>query len=337
MSELRYDPISDEWVVVATVRARRPDSFAAPQQASPALACPFCPGAEAQTPPEVLAYREQGTPDSPGWRVRAFENKYPAFALNGTPTLYCGERYRKLVGSGRHEVLVLSPDHKRHMALLTQEEAELVVAAYADRYRGMAQNENLQYISIITNHGREAGATLEHPHSQIFAVPLVPKAVKREVKKLVRHYQRTGRCLVCELVEHERRKGERLVRENEDFICYVPYASAYPFELVICPKRHSPDFAGMNGQRACFARMLRECSQMIRDSLGDPPYNSFLHTPPLHGQAPPGALHWDWHIRPRLTTLGGFEHATGLVINPTRPEESAEFLRNRFELGQVHL
>jgi len=338
MSELRYDPITDEWVVVATVRARRPDSFAAVTQGKPQMACPFCYGEEHQTPPEVLAYRNGSAPNGPGWQVRAFENRYPAFSLNGTPTLCCGERYRKLVGSGRHEVMVLSPEHDRHMAHLTQEQAELVIRAYVERYQWMEGNPNLHYVSVITNQGKEAGATLEHPHSQIFAVPMVPKAVRREMQKMVRYYQRTGRCLACDVVKHEQAGGERTVRENEHFICYIPYASAYPFDLRISPKQHSPEFTQMSPEQiSSFARMLRECSSMLKHSLGDPAYNAFLHAPPLHRDPPPGAMHWDYHIRPRLTTLGGFEHATGLVINPTRPEDSAEYLRNQLELGNVHL
>ncbi len=341
MSEMRYDPITGEWVVVATVRARRPDSFAAAKTASKKAprACPFCVGEEHQTPPEVLAYRNGSQPNGPGWQVRAFENKFPAFALNGSPTLCVGDQCRRLVGSGRHEVLVLSPDHRRHLAMLNDDEVRLVVQAYMDRYRWMETNRNLKYVSIITNQGQAAGSTLEHPHSQIFAVPMVPKAVKRETQKMVRHYQRTGRCLVCDIMKRERRTAERMVTQNELFTCHIPYASAYPFEMVITPKQHQADFAAMDDKHVeAFAAILRECSKMMQESLGDPAYNSFLHTPPLHEDVPKGAVHWDWHIRPRLTTLGGFEHATGLVINPTRPEDSAEFLRNHLQMsGEEHL
>jgi len=338
MSELRYDPISDEWVVVATVRARRPDSFAAPKATRAPMSCPFCTGEEHQTPPEVLAFRNGSAPNGPGWQVRAFENKYPAFRLNGSPSLCCGEKYRKLVGSGRHEVVVLSPSHDNHMALLSQEQAELVIQAFVDRYRDLEANPNLRYITVITNQGSRAGATLAHPHSQIFAVPMVPKAVRREAVKMTRHYRRTGRCLVCDLLQHEQAVNERVVLDNEHFVAYIPYASAYPFEITISPKEHSPRFGDLEGKRlTAFAQILRECSQMLRESLNDPDYNSFLHAMPVHSGYPEEAMHWDWHIRPRLTTLGGFEHATGLVINPTRPEDSAEFLRSHLQLGTMHL
>lgn len=340
MSEMRYDPITGDWVVVATVRARRPDSFAAAGQAKKAaMSCPFCVGEEHQTPPEVLAFRNGSQPNGPGWQVRAFENKFPAFALNGSPTLCVGDQCRRLVGSGRHEVVVLSPDHQGHLAMLSKEQVALVVKAYMDRYRWMETNRNLKYVSIITNQGKAAGATLEHPHSQVFAVPMVPKAVRRETQKMVRHYRRTHRCLVCDVMARERRLGERIVTENEHFTCHIPYASAYPFEMVITPKVHQADFAEMTEEQvAGFAAILRECSRMMKESLNDPAYNSFLHTPPLHDGVPEGAVHWDWHIRPRLTTLGGFEHATGLVINPTRPEDSAEFLRNHLQMsGEEHL
>jgi UDPglucose--hexose-1-phosphate uridylyltransferase len=325
MSELRHNPVTGEWVVVATARAKRPDGFANKARRD-AIECPFCPGKEHLTPPTVYFVSDDG---EARWKVRAFENKFPAFTLDGKPCLQCKEIYRVVHGSGRHEVLVLSPDHEAHAAVLPVAQMELVARAYVERYRALSQLENLRYITIITNQGEGSGATLQHPHSQIFALPIVPKAIQRECSNAVRRHRRTGKCVTCQVLEHEGNSGGRMVFRNEHFGCFMPFASAFPFELSIAPLRHMASFSDMSDEEVkAFGAAMREASNRIYVKLGDPPYNAFLHSAPLRAIARlKDAFHWDWHLRPCLTTLGGFEHATGLIINASRPEECAEFLR----------
>ncbi|UCH34544.1 MAG: galactose-1-phosphate uridylyltransferase [Armatimonadota bacterium] len=329
MSELRYNPVTDEWVVVATARAKRPDGFANRMRRD-AIECPFCPGREHMTPPTVHYLGDDGEAE---WQVRVFENKYPAFTLDGKPCVNCEEIYRVVRGSGRHEVLVLSRDHAAHAAMLAVPQMQRVARAYVDRYRALSELEHLRYITIITNQGHGSGATLEHPHSQIFALPMVPKAIRRECSNALRRYKRTGKCITCQVIEHEADCGDRLVFRNEHFACFMPYASAFPFELSVAPLRHMAGFADMTDHEVdSFAAAMREANRRIYEKLDDPPYNAFLHSAPLREEGRlAGAFHWDWHVRPCLTTLGGFEHATGLVINASRPEDCAKFLREGAE------
>jgi len=331
MSELRYNPVSDEWVVVATTRARRPDGFARRERSHP-LECPFCLGREHLTPPTVYYAGDDGEAN---WKVRVFENKYPAFQLDGSPCVRCEEIYRVFRGSGRHEVLVLSPDHDAHAGVLPVSQMQRVARAYVDRYRALSEIEDLRYITIITNQGPGSGATIEHPHSQLFALPLVPKAVRRECSNVLRRSKRTGKCVTCEIMRHESNGGGRMVFRNQHFACFIPYASAFPFELSVAPLRHMAGFTDMTPEEVdAFGAAVREANHRIYEKLGDPSYNAFLHSAPVREeQRLADAVHWDWHIRPCLTTLGGFEHATGLIINSTRPEDCAEFLRGEADSG----
>jgi UDPglucose--hexose-1-phosphate uridylyltransferase len=325
MSELRHNPVTGEWVVVATTRAKRPDGFAS-RAASKPIECPFCAGREHMTPPTVY-YR--GDDGERNWKVRVFENKYPAFQLDGKPRACCDEIYRAYRGSGRHEVLVLSPDHEAHAGTLPESQMRLVARAYVDRYRQLGKIENLRYITIITNQGAGSGATLEHPHSQIFALPMVPSAIRRECSNLLRRQRRHGKCVTCHVIEHEGNGGGRMVFRNEHFACLMHYASAFPFELSIAPVRHMAGFTQMTDDEIeAFGEAMREANRRLHVKLDNPSYNAFLHSAPLREEERlKDAFHWDWHIRPCLTTLGGFEHATGLIINASRPEDCAEFLR----------
>ena len=325
MTELRYNPVTDDWVVVATARAKRPDGFAQRAARQP-MECPFCAGREHMTPPTV--YYSGGDGEA-SWRVRVFENKYPAFAQDGRPCVRYNEIYRALRGSGRHEVLVLSPDHAAHAGVLPVAQMRRVARAYVERYRALKELEHLRYITIITNQGEGSGATIEHPHSQIFALPVVPKAIRRECSSVLRHRKRTGECVTCRVLAHEGNGGGRMVFRNPHFACYVPYASAFPFELVVSPVRHMAGFGDLTDEEVdAFGAAMRRASHLIYEKLNDPPYNAFLHSAPVREeQRLADAFHWDWHIRPVLTTLGGFEHATGLIINATLPEDCAEYLR----------
>jgi UDPglucose--hexose-1-phosphate uridylyltransferase len=214
LPQLRQDLITGRWVAVATERARRPDSFtqAAKEQVQARDVCPFCPGHESMTPPEVLAYRSPGTSsNSPGWWVRVVPNLYAAFKLEPDGQDYHVGRFNQRDAIGACEVLISSPDHKSPTPLLSRQQVQQIVQSYVDRYRSHSQNPALEYVLILYNHGRPAGASLEHPHSQLYAVGLVPPSFEEELAGARRFYSETGGCVFCKTVEDETRAGSRVV------------------------------------------------------------------------------------------------------------------------------
>jgi len=234
-------------------------------------------------------------------------------------------------------VIIETPDHNRSLADLTVNEITDVLLTYRARYLDLRKDFRLRYMVIFKNHGQRAGASLEHSHSQLIAVPLVPPVASTELE-IARNYFRTKeRCIFCDIISFELKEGDRIVREFANFVILTPYASSSPFELRLYPKRHSHDFALMNdAQLAELAVALKDMLLRVKTVLRDASYNFILHTsPPMHHRpGKPG--HWSsleydfhWHIElvPRLTQLAGFEWGTGFFINPTSPEDAAGFLR----------
>lgn len=336
MPELRQDIVSGRWVVIATERAKRPESFSkevSGEQKSDSI-CPFCYGNEHLTPPEVMAYRDDPSRDTSGWQVRVVPNKYPAFVFGEKVNNEDSEIYSMLEGAGAHEVIISNPSHHKSFALLTPEEAALVVSAYRDRYLTLKENEQIKSILLIVNHGKTAGASLEHPHSQLFAVPLVPKMIQEELKGSVKHFKETNKCVFCKLIEYELRKGIRIIEETENFVAFAPYASRVPFEVWIIPKNHEPRFETVNEEVIReFAALVQSTLNRLYVGLGDPPYNYYLHTLPCRGIGSKlvdleSVYHWHLEILPKLSIMAGFELGADISINVTRPEDTVQFLRN---------
>ncbi|MCR4402445.1 MAG: galactose-1-phosphate uridylyltransferase [Firmicutes bacterium] len=335
MPELRLDPVTGRWVLVATERAKRPKDFVhgdpttvkvRPERSD---ACPFCPGNEAQTPPEIFSFRQDGTqPDHAGWWVRGVPNKYPALTWKPTVQPSTSGVFAVKPATGAHEVIIESPIHNASPATMSYDQMAEVVRAYRHRYKSLAEEPEIKYILVFRNHGRDAGASLEHPHSQIAAVPLVPPVVLEELAGARHHYESTGRCVFCDIVSQELEAGARVVAETSAFIALEPYASKMPFETWVLPKAHSPSFEDLDPSR------YRELGGVLVDVLGalgagldDPPYNYILHTAPPHERCE-GYYHWHIEIFPKLTVAAGFEFGMGVYINVTTPESAAEFLRN---------
>lgn len=329
MAELRQNIITGEWVVVAAERAMRPEYFSREPKPLDELAvpkCPFCPGHENQTPPEVYALRPGGgRPDGPGWQVRVVPNKFPAFSPVASLAPAESTFYRAMPAIGRHEVIIHSPDHTKSPALMSAEEIARVLMVYQSRLRDLAREPGLKSAVVIVNHGRDAGASIEHPHSQLFALPLVAPLIGRELDRFADHQQATGRCVMCDLLRHEKEDGERVVAENDDFIAFCPYASRAPFEINIAPQAHQGDFslAEPNLVKSA-AELMKTVLGRLRGLLGDPPYNMYLHTLPFGSS---GKYHWHFAVLPKVSTLAGFEFSSGIIINITEPEAAAGFLR----------
>ena len=339
MPELRHDPFQRRWVIIATERTRRPTNFARGEKALPkGEFCPFCPGHEGSTPPEIRAIREPSSyANGPGWKLRVIPNKFPALRIEGDLDKEGVGLFDRMNGVGAHEVIVEGPDHNRHLADMSYAEVERVVEAAAERLRDLYRDRRLKYVLVFKNHGEAAGASLAHPHTQIIATPITPRTIAAELEAAHAHFMSKERCLYCDVLAQELRDGTRVVRADAHFVVLAPYASRFPFELMILPRRHSCTAAEMSQEeRAGLARVLRDMLRRLKVALDDPPFNLMLHTSPNLDYEPlrPGhfeSLRYDyhWHIEiiPRLTRVAGFEWGTGFYINPTPPEDAAEFLR----------
>ncbi|MGH7229553.1 MAG: galactose-1-phosphate uridylyltransferase [Nitrospiraceae bacterium] len=334
MPELRRDPVMGRWVIISTDRAGRPRDFfqsthgAAARQASTAL-CPFCPGQERLTPKEILAYRPQGgEPNSPGWTVRVVPNKFPALQVEGDLGREGIGLYDRMNGVGAHEVIIETSEHKDNLADMPSKRIEDVLWAYRDRILDLKKDLRFRYILVFKNHGAAAGATLEHTHSQLIALPVVPTSVAAEIEGCRAHIQQRERCIYCDIIRQELGDGDRLVAENPEFVCITPFAPRFPFEMWILPKRHAAYFE--DSQKTHFellAPILAESLRRMDRVLSRPAFNFILHTSPLHEKTNE-FYHWHIEVIPKLTQVAGFEWGTGFYINPVTPEDAAKSLRD---------
>jgi UDPglucose--hexose-1-phosphate uridylyltransferase len=331
VSELREDLTTRDWAVFATERARRPDDFRKQKSIDVArdreADCPFCPGNEDRTPAETMRLRLAGTAVH-AWDVRVVPNRFAALAPAGRPqrTLHDGH-FRSMPGTGMHEVIVEMRDHARRMPDMADDEVTLVFDAYQQRYRALRDLPGVQMIVPFRNYGEEAGTSLVHPHSQIIASPVETPVARRKYQVAREHYQETGTCLYCDLRDWECSAAKRVLFETGHFTVIHPYASRWPFETWILPLRHTPSFgAASRPQLEDAALATRRCLRLLRDALGDPPFNYVVHTAPVADEDRPYFL---WHIQiiPRLTIAAGFEMGSGMYINVALPEETASFLR----------
>jgi len=350
MSELRKDPLIDRWVIVAAERGRRPDEFhtADPEESQPSsAACPFCPGNEAKTPPETWALRPDGSgPNGPGWQVRVVPNKFPALGIEGQVQRRGLGIYDYMTGIGAHEVVIETPEHQWQMADGPPERVEMVLHACQQRLSDLYGDMRFLYVVIFRNHGKQAGASLTHPHSQLIAIPITPKHVRDKLAAAKEHYSRKARCVFCDIVNQELDLGDRVVLDQEHFVVLSPFAARFPFELLILPKQHEHDFRLLDQERRmALASVLHECLHYLAAALGNPAYNLVINTSPNPTPRPGKpdywgtlALDYHWHVEimPRVTRLAGFEYGTGFYINPVSPEDAASFLRQTIAGQQSH-
>ncbi len=327
MPELRKDPIIGRWVIISSDRGKRPSEFEFTRPPLKTGFCPFCPGNETKTPPEILAYRKSGGgPNSSGWHIRVIANKYPALKVEGELNREGDGVYDKMNGVGAHEVIVESPNHADTLAKLTTQQFEEVLWAYRDRIIDLKKDQRMRYILIFKNHGEAAGATLEHTHSQLIALPIIPKRVSEELDGALEYFNFKERCIFCDIIRQEIMQGVRVVAENRDFLAISPYAPKSPFETWILPKMHEANFE--NCQKHHYENLSLIFSEVLRRMdkvLNNPPYNYILHAAPVKNGASQ-YYHWHFEIMPKLTKVAGFEWGSGFYINPTPPEEAARFL-----------
>jgi UDPglucose--hexose-1-phosphate uridylyltransferase len=332
MPELRKDPVIGRWVIIATERSKRPNDYLSVTQ-SPMVEhkfCPFCPGNEEKTPPEILSYRKDGSkPNTPGWHVRVVPNKFPALRIEGGINREGEGIYDKMNGVGAHEVIVETPDHKETLTTMTDKQREEVLWSYRDRVLDLKKDKRFRFTLLFKNQGESAGASVEHTHSQLIALPIVPRNVIEEIEGAKEYYNYKERCIFCDIIRQELSTRVRLVCENDHYVCITPFAARFPFETWILPKSHDPYFEdSQKYEFEALSRILGETLKRQDTALNSPPYNFIIHSSPFnqpyHDE---DYYHWHLEIMPRLTNIAGFERGTGFYINPTPPEEAAKFLR----------
>ena len=332
MPQLRKDPITREWVIIATERSKRPSDFVVEDTrgSKPEYVenCPFCPGNEEKTPPEVLAFHDgEAGPNSPGWHVRVVPNKFPALAIEGDLDRSGYGMYDFMNGVGAHEVIIETPMHNKCMSSIEPAQAEQVWWAIRQRMMDLSKDRRFKYVMVFRNHGKVAGTSLEHPHSQLVALPMVPMEVRTEMEGADLYYSYHDRCLFCDMIRQELNFGQRVIVETDDFLAFQPFAPKFPFETWVIPKKHSRSIVD-DAQELIpgFVNVLQDSLRRIGRVLNNPPYNYTLHTAPSETEKE-HVFHWHLEILPRLTIQAGFEMGTGIYINATSPEDSAKHLR----------
>ncbi len=328
MPELRKDPIVGRWVIISKERGKRPSDFVVEKEITKGGFCPLCPGHENTTPGEVLAYgRNGGAPNSPGWTLRVVPNKYPALMIEGELDKEGEGVYDKMNGVGAHEVIVETPDHNETLVDLPPERLVQVLWSYRDRITDLAKDVRFRYVMIFKNYGRAAGASLEHSHSQLIALPVVPELVCEELLGAKTYYKYKERCVFCDIIRQEMNQGIRLVCENEGFLAVTPFAPRSPFEVWVLPRKHRSSYIDMSdGEFRLLSQLFSETLRRLNGAIPYAPYNYVLHTTPLQ-EGNLEYYHWHFEIMPKLTMIAGFEWGTGFYINPTPPEDAAKFLR----------
>ena len=329
MNQLRLDPLTGRWVVVSTDRADPPMAFSlvATTQADPSRACPFCPGNEESAPAALETYGPEGR-----WLVRVVPSLYPV--IEGDEPFVVTNRgpvFTQATAGGIHEVLVLSPDHDKTWSMLSDDQTNLVMAAIRDRIEEHSSIPGLRYSQAILNSGREAGASVDHPHGQLLGMSFVPRELVEEQAGFARF---AGRCLLCTAVDAEENVGHRVVYADERVLVICPFWSGSPYEMMIIPRTHCPHLHhSPPADLRSVGKALKETLSSLNSLVGDVAYNLVFHSAPYRAPEP---YHWHVHVVPKLTTVAGFELGTGVLINIKNPEQAAEELRVRVPVNSQH-
>ncbi len=333
MSELRQDPTTREWVIIAPERAKRPKQTAKTRPAVKLPAwdatCPFCTGNESQTPEEV--FRLPATSQGPDWDVRVVPNRFAALMPDGDTTRHRdGHFFHKMNGFGVHEVIIENPAHNASMALMTCEHLEKVLITYQERYNDLKKNRQLKFITIFKNHGWASGTSLVHPHSQLVGTPIMAPHYHRKFDVAHDYNADTGSCLYCDLLTQELSEDKRVITRTDQFTVFHPFASRVPFETWIMPNEHSASFGLFPLVHFSeLARTLKDTLFCLYQELDDPAFNLMVDTSTTQDEEDP---YYHWHIRivPRITTIAGFEMGSGIYVNTALPEKTANEMRAYF-------
>jgi UDPglucose--hexose-1-phosphate uridylyltransferase len=334
MPELRKDPVLGRWIIISKERSRRPMDFVIEKSVTKGGFCPLCPGNENTTPAEVLVYgrNPSNQANSPGWSLRVVPNKYPALVIEGDLDKEGEGLYDKMNGLGAHEVVVESPAHGDSFAHLPPAQMVQVFWAFRERIIDLGKDPRFRYVMIFKNEGRAAGASLEHSHSQLIALPILPRMIVSELEGSKAYYNYKERCIFCDIIRQEISMDTRVICQDDLFISLMPFAPRSPFEMWILPKRHSSSYIAMDEPSfAALTRIFSESMRRLDACIPNVPYNFVLHTAPLRSE-PLEHFHWHFEIRPKLTTIAGFEWGSGFYINPMPPEDAALYMKEALTL-----
>ena len=324
-SQLRQDPATREWVLIAPHRLSRPGgdhrSLDRHSSAEETAICPFCPGNEINTPPEVYRKNADGA-----WQVRVVPNRFPALEPDGETQRQDGF-FRSAAGRGHHEVIIETPNHNQDLRFLPMSDAAAVIEAYQARYRELSNDPTVRFITIFRNHGRGAGTSLAHPHSQLLATPVVPTYMRWKHEIAERYLDDTNRNLYSDIRDNELKSGARIVEDTARFTTFVPFAASVPFEMWIMPRADQSSLTMLSDcDRVSFAEALQRALLRLATVCGDVDYNYIIHSCPLKDEE---ERYYVWHVQiiPRLTQPAGLELGSRMYINPVLPEAAAEQLR----------
>lgn len=335
MPELRKDPIIGRWIIIATERSKRPHDFVLSKKDEPEIECSFCTGKEKNTPPEILALRNPNTnPNTPGWSVRVVPSKSPLLQIEGSLERRGKGMFDIINGIGAHEVIIETPQHIANISDLDVDQIANVFNVYLRRMKDLEGDKRLKYVLICKNYGVGAGgSSIKHSHTQLIALPVNPKRVKEELAGARRYYDYRERCIFCDMIRQEIETNVRIIERTDGFVAFCPYASRFPFEVWILPEEHSCYFYSLRNTQG-LAKVMKSVMEKISGTLSDPPYNYIIHTAPFRRMTSAGFwrtveydYHWHIEIMPRLTKVAGFELGSGFYINPTPPEQAAEYLK----------
>lgn len=333
MPELRKDPVLGRWIIISKERQKRPTDFIIDEPKVLGGFCPLCAGNESSTPSEVLAFRSnpEAAANSSDWQVRVVPNKYPALIIEGELNKEGEGLYDRMNGIGAHEVIVETPGHEDLFWELPVDHVSLVFRSFRDRLKDLEQDSRFRYVMIFKNYGKAAGASLEHSHSQLIALPVLPRMIVSELEGAKSYYRYKDRCIFCDIIRQEIQQDVRVVCQNDLFITIAPFAPRTPFEMWVLPKEHASGFCSLDDQKLIsLSQLFSETLRRLNRCIPNVPYNFVLHTQPLRsGEI--DYFHWHFEIVPKLTSIAGFEWGSGFYINPLPPEEAAQYLRESLD------
>jgi len=331
MSFIRQDIATKNWTIFAVERSKRPDDFKDKRKRKVLKNfdrdCPFCKGNEQMTPEDIMVLRDK----SGDWTVRVVPNKFPI--LENDEIKECDNYlrnagpYLEVDGKGNHEVIIESPEHNLNLCNMGLKHVEDIIGVYKTRFMGLSRRESCQNVVIFRNQGFRAGTSLVHPHSQLVAIPFMPAFMRDKFYEAKKYFDGSGECVYCKIIEHEKKTGERVIYENEEFIAIAPYASVVPYNILILPKEHQACFAQIKQKSVeNLASILVITLKKLYNLLDNPDYNYIIDSAPLK-QTGNRYYHWHLEILPRLVTKAGFEIGSGINVNTILPEECAKLLR----------
>lgn len=326
-NHLRQNLATKKWVIFAPNRGKRPTDFTFKKEKEKLPeyeeTCPFCPGNEDKLTEIIYEVKNKSTQ----WQNRVVPNKFPALKYRKSSERYKVGLYTAMPGLGKHEVIIESPRHDLNIAQMNNYEVELIIDTYHKRYQEIMKEKEFIIPIIFRNHGKGAGTSLIHPHSQLIATGFVPGYIRWRELEAQRYFDEWGKCVYCDIIKFELEDGRRIIAENETMLAFIPYAADVPFEIYIIPKVHESDFGNITEkQKGDLSLILKDVLLKLFNKLNNPDYNYVINSAPRFEAGEPH-FHWYLDIKPRLTKTAGFEIGSGININPSIPEDDAEFLK----------